>query len=244
MGDLFPEDPLLLRFAQRFSTTSFDPTTIRPIVSPKSQMRPVILNAMPTVEEPSAPSFQQQQQQQPQVQEVRAVSPGPVASPHLAPALPLVSQSPKRPFDEVDNELAQPRKLLRSERAESPLKGAAGRRLDAARRNQARGADGVNNLAVAPMPAPLPREINFLLGIIPGAHAYKETRFNAEKMVALLQNTDFSRAQQGQSQVQPQSIPPQQIPQQMGWGLPQQPSIPQGMFCPSICANRCSLFDS
>ncbi|KAF2707352.1 hypothetical protein K504DRAFT_458783 [Pleomassaria siparia CBS 279.74] len=214
MSDLFPEDPLLLRFAQRFSTTSFDPTTIRPIVSPKAQMRPVMLNVMPTVEEAPVPLPAQ-------VQELRAVSPpGPIHSPHLAPALLPISHSPKRPFEEVDNELSQPRKMLRSERGESPLKGAAGRRLDAARRNQVQSSGGVNNMPVMSMPQPLPREVNFLLGIIPGAQAYRETRFSAEKMVALLQNVDFARAQVQQPQMQqPIQAPP---PQQMGWGHPQQ----------------------
>jgi cleavage stimulation factor subunit 3 len=222
MGDLFPEDPLLLRFAQRFSTTSFDPTTIRPIVSAKAQMRPANLpNIVPTVEAPPAPPPQQQQ-----VQELQA-PPAAIHSPHLAPALLPVSHSPKRSFDEVDSDLTQqPRKMMRSERGESPLKGAAGRRLDAARRNM-QGSHGGNNMPVTQMPQPLPREINFLLGIIPGAHAYKETRFSAEKLVAVLHSVDIARAQvQPQNPTQPpmQQVPP---PHQMGWGGQQ--GMPQGL---------------
>jgi cleavage stimulation factor subunit 3 len=229
MGDLFPEDPLLLRFAQRFSTTSFDPTTIRPIVSAKAQMRPANMpnmpnmpNIAPAIEEPPAPPPQQQQ-----IQELQA-PPAAINSPHLAPALP-VSHSPKRSFDEVESDLVQqPRKMMRSERGESPLKGAAGRRLDAARRNM-QGAHGGSNMPVTQMPQPLPREINFLLGIIPGAHAYKETRFSAEKLVAVLQSVDITRAQvQPQSQMQPpmQQAPP---PQHMGWAPQGQQGMPQGM---------------
>ncbi|KAF2263505.1 hypothetical protein CC78DRAFT_533930 [Lojkania enalia] len=208
MGDLFPEDPQLTRFASRFSTSTFDPTTVQPIISQKSQMRPPMPSIIPTVEEPPAPPPAQVQPKQP----------SPVLnSPRIPPALIAVSNSPKRPFDDLDNEQAQPRKLARGE---SPLKGAAGRRLDAARRNLARASEGVSNIAVPPPPAPLPREINFLLGIIPGAHTYKETRFNAERMVSLIQSVDLNRANLTPNNQTPvnQAHPP---PPQMGhWGAP------------------------
>ncbi|KAF2175602.1 hypothetical protein K469DRAFT_683864 [Zopfia rhizophila CBS 207.26] len=181
MSDLFPEDPQLLRFAHRFSTPTFDPTTVRPIISPKTQMKPKMFNIVPTVEEPLAPPPPQSQVKQP----------SPVLnSPRVAPALLPISNSPKRPFDESDSEAAQPRKLIRGE---SPLKGAAGRRLDAARRNLARASDGVSNMPVVPPPQPLPREINFLLGIIPPAHTYKETRFIPERLVGLMRIVDLDK---------------------------------------------------
>ena len=133
---------------------------------------------MPSIEEamPNAPA-------QPQAIEQRIASPAPnvLNSPHLA-NLTVVTNSPKRPLDDVDDG-AQPRKLARGE---SPLKGAAGRRLDAARRNMA--ASGSTPVGLPQGPAPLPREINFLLGIIPPAHTYRETRFKPEGMVNMLRN--------------------------------------------------------
>jgi cleavage stimulation factor subunit 3 len=180
MHDLFPEDPQLALFSQRYSAPTFDPTKCRPIISQKSQMKPSI-PVMSTIEAPPVAP--------PQMQDLRH-SPV-INSPRMAPALAPIVNSPKRPFDEVDNEPAQPRKLPRGE---SPLKGAAGRRLDAARRNMARASEGVTNMPAAPGPAPLPREITFLLSIIPGARAYQETRFIPERLVALLRGTDLSKA--------------------------------------------------
>jgi len=175
MATLFPEDPQLLRFTSRFSNPTFDPTSIRPVISPRTQMRPVMpANVLPTVEEthPVPPPM-------PIAQEQRLASPAIVNSPRLGHLLPVIN-SPKRPLDDADNELNQPRKMVRGE---SPLKGAAGRRLDAARRNNAMGGN-------TPMagPTPLPREINFLLGIIPPAHTYTASRFNPEAMVNWLRN--------------------------------------------------------
>ena len=181
MATLFPEDPQLQRFSRRFASSTFDPTTVRPIISPRTQMKPVMPampSVMPSVEEamPNAPP-------QIQAQEQRIASPAPnlLNSPRLA-NLPIVTNSPKRPLEDGDDNV-QPRKLARGE---SPLKGAAGRRLDAARRNMA--ASGSTPVGLPQGPAPLPREINFLLGIIPPAHTYRETRFKPEGMVNMLRN--------------------------------------------------------
>ncbi|KAI8939452.1 hypothetical protein NX059_003229 [Plenodomus lindquistii] len=184
MTTLFPEDPQLHRFAQRFAGPTFDPTTVRPIISPRTQMKPVmpampVMPAvMPSVEEtmPAPPPPQLLPEHQ------RIASPGITNSPHLNTLMPNTS-SPKRPLEDPDEASAQPRKLARGE---SPLKGAAGRRLDAARRNLA--TSGNTPIGAAAGPAPLPRGINFLLGIIPGAHTYKETRFKPEAMVNMLRN--------------------------------------------------------
>lgn len=240
MVEYFPEDPQLARFAQRFAAPTFDPTTVRPVISLKSQMRPKMpINVVPTVEEP-----QQQHAPPPpqlQVQEPRH-SPAPISprAPAVMPVQiqnPQTSHSPKRPFEDVDNELAQPRKLPRGE---SPLKGAAGRRLDAARRNMMARASENNmsgsSMPTAPPPAPLPREITFLLSIIPGRQHYGNTaNFNAVRMVELLARTELrlpEQQQQHQLQQQQQQQafaqpPPQQVtpafaqPQQqmgqMGW---------------------------
>ncbi|KAF9731403.1 hypothetical protein PMIN04_004877 [Paraphaeosphaeria minitans] len=172
MATLFPEDPKLLRFASRFKSPTFDPTAVRPVISPRTQMRPAMpSNIMPTVEEPvhAAPPL-------PVPQPERLQSPAAFNSPRLGHLLPATN-SPKRPLDDADND--QPRKIIRGE---SPLKGAAGRRLDAARRNNAVGG---GNTPVAG-PTPLPKGVNFLLGIIPPAHTYQATRFRPEAMVNLL----------------------------------------------------------
>lgn len=184
MSDLFPDDPQLTRFSHRYSSPGFDPTAIRPIVSPASQARPKMLVPPPIVEQP-APSVQ--------------------GSPR--PTIAQIANSPKRPFvpDESDNDIAQPRKIAR---AESPLKGAAGRRLDAQRRNQQ--GVGASNLSIShvPPPTPLPREINFLLGIIPPSHTYHATVFSAEKMVQLIRGVDLNRASLSQNRT-PQPPAPQ-----------------------------------
>jgi cleavage stimulation factor subunit 3 len=183
MATLFPEDPQLQRFARRFASSTFDPTTVRPIISPRTQMKPVMPNnIVASVEEPLPPPPPQVQiQPQPQVQEqhVAPSAPGPYNSPRLENLVPA-THSPKRRLEDVEDN-AQPRKMARGE---SPLKGAAGRRLDAARRNLA--ASGATPIGNAQGPTPLPREINFLLGIIPPAHTYRETRFKPEGVVNML----------------------------------------------------------
>ncbi|KAH0537258.1 mRNA 3'-end-processing protein rna14 [Glutinoglossum americanum] len=170
MGDLYPEDPQLTRFSQRHSTPGFDPTAVRPIISPAIQMRP---KGMPI------PSH-----------EVEQGTP-PIRYAHI-------TNSPKRPppGDESDNEPARPRKLIRGE---SPLKGAAGRRLDQQKRSRLRN-DGVEGqsssawqsqyLTSTPAPA-IPRDVLFLLSIIPKAETYHATRFKAEEMVRLLRETNI-----------------------------------------------------
>ena len=149
MATLFPEDPQLQRFSRRFANPIFDPTTVRPIISPRTQMKPVMPampNIMPSIEEalPNVPPPVQ-------VPEPRIASPATnnINSPRLA-NLPVITNSPKRPLEDAD-ESAQPRKLARGE---SPLKGAAGRRLDAARRNMA--ANGSTPVGLPQGPTPLP----------------------------------------------------------------------------------------
>ncbi|KAF1946405.1 mRNA 3'-end-processing protein rna-14 [Clathrospora elynae] len=169
MASLFPEDPQLLRFSQRFASPAFDPISVRHVISPRTQMRPVMPSGMPSI----MPSIEDQPMiaipPQIAVEQQRLASPG-------------VINSPKRALEDGDDN-AQPRKLARGE---SPLKGAAGRRLDAARRNLASTTGGATPIAQGP--PPLPRGVNFLLGIIPAAHTYRETRFKADGLVDLLRN--------------------------------------------------------
>jgi cleavage stimulation factor subunit 3 len=194
MAILFPEDPQLMRFSSRFASASFDPTTMRPIISPRTQMRPIMpAGVMPTVEEPHPAMASHTLMPQ----EQRVASPAIVHSPRLGHLMPAVN-SPKRPLEDTEND--QPRKLARGE---SPIKGAAGRRLDAARRNQM--ASGNTPLAG---PTPLPRMINFCLSIIPPAYTYTDMRFNPEALVQLLRNTNIPHPQGLNTQQPVSSGPP------------------------------------
>ena len=166
MRDLFPEDPMLTLFSRRFIQQGFDPTAIRPIISPATQARP---RAIPSIEIPP--------------------------SAHNTPPSRFAhaTNSPKRPmpFEEPDPEAARPRKLARGE---SPLKGAAGRRLDQQKRNrQPNELSQYDGLAQSQPPPPplLPRDVLFLLSIIPKAETYHATRFKPEEMVRLIRETDI-----------------------------------------------------
>lgn len=184
MADLFPDDPKLLRFASRYTSDGFDPTAVRPIISPATQMRPkAIMQSIeqpPTIPNSPRPQYRQENSPRPQYRQE--------ASPR--PTYLHATNSPKRPLgEESGNESDRPRKLARGE---SPLKGAAGRRLDQQKRmQQTHGAPVWQQNA----PAPIPRDITFLLTIIPRAETYTATKFNAEAMVRLLAQTpipDFS----------------------------------------------------
>jgi cleavage stimulation factor subunit 3 len=215
MNDLFPGDPQLARFAQRFSIPTFDPTSVRPVISIQAQMKPKMLEVVPTVEEPQAPPPQAQESRPSPILNSPRVPAAAAATTATAALLPI-SNSPKRPFEDVDNELAQPRKLVRGE---SPLKGAAGRRLDAARRNLARASD----VPSAPPPPPLPRDVNFLLNIIPHARHYDVPYiFNPQKLVAVFQAINLPRTVASQPAASVPVPQPPQVNQPMShWGQPQ-----------------------
>ena len=196
MSDLFPEDPMLVHFARRFTTQGFDPTAIRPIISPATQTRP---KTMPSIETPESG------QKSPPSRYLQS------------------SNSPKRPFlaDESDNEVTRPRKF---HRGESPLKGAAGRRLDQQKRHLQ-----PNNLPQKPgqhiqqtLPPPLlPRDVLFLLSIIPKAETYQATRFRPEQMVRLLRETNIPstvpQVRPPPMEMKMQPIPQMMQGQQNGW---------------------------
>ncbi|KAI1101619.1 hypothetical protein F4804DRAFT_315413 [Jackrogersella minutella] len=167
MADLFPEDPSLVHFAARFATDRFNPITTRVIVSPTRQMRPK--GIMQSVENfslsaRSSPRPMPQMERTPQPQFSQAVN------------------SPKRPFQSDDQDEYPPRKLARGV---SPLKGAAGRRLDQQRRAQQ--GQGISSHISAP--TPIPRDLTFLLGLIPPAEAYRGHYLSTDGMVRLVQNT-------------------------------------------------------
>lgn len=189
MSDLFPEDPMLMHFARRFTTQGFDPTAIRPIISPATQARP---KTIPSIETPDTA------QKSPPSRYLQT------------------SNSPKRPFlaDESDNEANRPRKF---HRGESPLKGAAGRRLDQQKRNfqpnNAPPNHGQHNQQTLPPPL-LPRDVLFLLSIIPKAETYHATRFRPEQMVRLLRETNIPNTVP-HARPPPMDMKMQQMPQMM-----------------------------
>ena len=181
MAELFPQDPKLAQFSARYSTDKFDPIAAKVIVSPTVQLRPPKLPFMPPsnlAEPPQPPSMRN--------------SPHPAAlmarnSPR--PQFLPVSNSPKRAAPAEDFE-EPPRKIQRNDyqqdfqRGASPLKGAAGRRLDQQRRMQ-----GQNAATYSIPAAPIARDITFLMGLIPRADLYDYHRINPHKMVGLLQDT-------------------------------------------------------
>ena len=92
-------------------------------------------------------------------------------------------------------------------RGESPLKGAAGRRIPAGAGNTGNTAGGAgagytiknfvppNAATAAPTavsgPAPLPREIQYLLSVLPPAAQYNSVSFDAAKMVDFLKTVNL-----------------------------------------------------
>ncbi|OWP04685.1 hypothetical protein B2J93_5704 [Marssonina coronariae] len=188
MAELFPDDPKLSRFASRYSGEGFEPTAIRLIVSPATQTR--AKGVMQSIEQPPPalqisprPQYAPEPSRSPRPQYVQAA---------------ITTNSPKRPFqnEDFDSDLNRPRKLARGE---SPLKGAAGRRLDQQKRLQ-QGAPNWN----AP-PFVIPRDITFLLSIIPRADLYTAEKFKPNALVRLLRETivpDYSTWKQAKEESQ------------------------------------------
>jgi cleavage stimulation factor subunit 3 len=173
MAELFPEDPKLSYFARRFEQGNgkFDPTVAQPVISVIAQMRPKLL--------PMA-----QFAQSPHVDRaiITTYSPRPSASPRPAQLNVLdgpARNSPKRPFLADSGDEVQPRKL---QRGESPLKGAAGRRLDAARR-RAEGSGQASHVAAASLPS----DITFLLMALPKTELCANiARLNSQGLIAAI----------------------------------------------------------
>ncbi|KAL9106940.1 MAG: hypothetical protein Q9227_008063, partial [Pyrenula ochraceoflavens] len=187
MKDLYPEDPELKLFSTRFSSHYFDPTAVHIIVSPQQTIpRSAII---PSIEQESASDVESRKS-------------------NLFDG--SVTNSPKRPLpDDLDDEMRNgPRKFARGE---SPLKGAAGRRLDAQTRNRNVNS-GQGGLQPLP-PPPLPSHISFLLSIIPNASKYADVRFDAAEMVKLLKDVRlptfpaWQQEQQARQQYRPPSQP-------------------------------------
>ncbi|GAP88546.1 putative mRNA 3 -end-processing protein RNA14 [Rosellinia necatrix] len=170
MAELFPDESSISPFAARFATDRFNPITARVIVSVAQQMRPktAILQSVEDI----SPSVRATPQPIPQAERSPRQQFLPVNAGNI--------NSPKRPFqnDETDD-YNPPRKIARGV---SPLKGAAGRRLDQQRRQGATTASGTT--------IPIPRDITFLLGLIPPADTFHTHRFKPERMVQLIRETE------------------------------------------------------
>lgn len=163
---LFPEDPMLRIFAHRFEydnalSQKFEPTRFQPIISPNTQ----------TKEAPGGATV--------------------IPSIEVMPGIAF-NNSPKRPFDSMSgmglDAGAPPRKMARGE---SPLKGAAGRRLQ----QQARG--GTPNLAPSVAGWPIPPQLNFLLAVLPNARLTNglTPRLIPEGLVNVLRNVQLGTSQ-------------------------------------------------
>lgn len=167
MRELFPEDPTLKNFSHRYSTSNFNPMGVRPLISP-SQTRPRV----------TLPGEKQD--------ESRQGTPAPRFLEGLS------TSSPKRPLsvDGFDDDSARPRKFVRGD---SPFKSSLPRRFDQQKRPlPSNGSSQMSSQYRPPSSAaPLPRDIVYLLSIIPPASAYNAGRFSAEKLVDMLRRIDM-----------------------------------------------------
>ncbi|KAL2393231.1 mRNA 3'-end-processing protein rna14 [Exophiala dermatitidis] len=225
----FPEDPTLKLFSSRYSTPTFDTINVQPIISPR-QMQPKQnnnANVMPSIEGPE----------------------GMVNSPIQKVIDSITTNSPKRPFPDDFDDGIGPRKMARGE---SPLKGAAGRRMNQQQQQQQnyqqqyqqRVLQQQNNppppqAASFPVvaPPPLPPAITYLLSILPKASTYVEARLDPAKMVELIRDVHLPPPGAVGGQFPQHQHPPPQpaVTPATGWGLYQQPQpqIPPQGYMPT-----------
>ena len=193
MAELFPEDPQLALFTERFSSERFNAIAYRLNISPATQSRPKLPPAI-----------------------VNSIE-GAQTSPNPLPAQAVNSPKRRLPSDESDSE--QPRKFARGE---SPLKGAAGRRqMQNQKRNQQRLeniAEGGGRYQ--PAPTPLPQQIMGLLNVLPGVRHYDYTTFPPDKVIDVLKMVDLSRAKLDRGPAQMMGHTAQSISQQRPAQLP------------------------
>ena len=164
MRDLFPEDPTLSLFSKRYTNDGFDPTAIRPIISPAKQMKPKTI-----------PSIQTTTAELPPIPQIQA------------------SNSPKRPLlpDDADIDSDRPRKLQRAESPMKPLVAPPMVKTNSQQRNTP-----VQQHIRPPIPQPtysvppLPRDITYLLSIIPKPETYHATKFDSKELVRLIRDTN------------------------------------------------------
>lgn len=198
MRELFPEDPALKQFSTRYSTAFFDPIAVNPVIS-NTQIQPKTF---------LQPSIEISDPINSPLQKVRETS---------------IINSPKRPLEDADD--LQPRKMVR---ADSPLKGAAGRRMNQQQR--------LSNTGVPPfpIPPPFPPQIMFLLSILPKASSYDYQHYDPAKVVEMIRDVHLPPP----GSVSAPRPPPPQPSQTPTWPPhfppPQQPPmIPPGYMPPS-----------
>lgn len=217
MREAFPNDPKLSAFTQRFrgERDGFDATAARLLLSPRTQTRPkgfvgASAAAPPSIREPSAP-----------------------LSPSSQSNAVHRLNSPKRafPLDDFDDSLNPPRKIARGE---SPLAGAAGRRLDNMRRMRHPNDVATPVTSQAGTGPALPvRDIMFLLSIIPPASAWPREMMQIppEVVVKLLGQIDLPASA---NLLPPRQPPPlQQQQQQQG----QYRQAQQQLHSPALYSN-------
>ena len=203
MSDLFPQDPALTLFSRRFTQQGFDPTLVRPIISPTTQAKPKTIPSAKAEAEDVVDSPQQR--------------------------INEIINSPKRPLPtDDDDDPPRPRKVARPE---SPLKGAAGRRLDQQKRNRQPEMPQFNQpVPHPPPPPPLPRDVMFLLSIIPKAETYHATKFSAEQLVKLLRETNIPTSMAQAPQLPSARGPPLNQPMPQYQHVPPPIPQPQGLY--------------
>ncbi|KAK5374757.1 mRNA 3'-end-processing protein rna14 [Exophiala xenobiotica] len=191
----FPEDEDLKLFSGRYNTPTFNTISVQPVISP-TQIQAPQGSVLPSVEMPDA-----------------------VNSPIQKVIDSIATHSPKRPFPD-DFEDVGPRKVARGE---SPLKGAAGRRMN--QQQQQRQINPPAGMPAFPVPPPLPSQITYLLSILPRASTYVDARLDATKMVELIRDIHLPPP----SAVAGQHPPPTPVP---GSGWPPYPQHPPAQMPP------------
>ena len=200
LREMFPSEQDVTMFSNRFALPSFDALAVQLVISP-TQARPT---TAASATDPGAPMVPQSV---PSIEEPGKSSPSRL---ELGPHGPYVA-SPKRALEDSDNDTPA-RKFMR---AESPLKGAAGRRIQnqtgpPAPPANSGGAGGgfvtktyVPGQTAAPPvaapshPAPLPYPVHELLNRLPAARFYTANHFDPNRMVELMAGVDLERARYG-----------------------------------------------
>jgi cleavage stimulation factor subunit 3 len=190
MRELYPEEPDISHFSHRYALPDFDAIDIQLIISP-TQALPRPMHPQPIIQ--SAPPNNNNAEVSTSIETPEIL---------LGPNGPYVA-SPKRPLEDSDNEAPQ-RKFLR---AESPLKGAAGIRIqnNKASAHAASNSIGGNSnsgfatktfIPQSSAPAPLPPRIEALLQMLPNASSYNQVRLDPAKLVAFLPSVyvDYNKA--------------------------------------------------
>ncbi|KAF3926306.1 hypothetical protein AA313_de0200449 [Arthrobotrys entomopaga] len=137
---------------------------------------------------------------------------------------PAPERSPKRQADDSDGDVSKNERPRKIPRGESPIKGAAGRRLmdqqkraaaaaAANREQESRQTHHTKQASLSgqapPAPPPtLPDPIMFLLSMLPASHSYRSVRFNPDEIFKLLVNLNIPAPPQNQNGVSFFSSPP------------------------------------